>query len=181
MSVNRSWIRLLLILPLTVGYATGVARAHGGGVPQLANAEAGPHLISVWTQPDPIRVGTAHFTVAVSEPPVSGAATVEEAGAPVLGATVELRLKPVSGNGETLVALATHKAAVNKLLYEVDVDLPSAGRWQVVVYVEGPAGSGNTSFEAEVLPPSTFQWWTLLGGLGLVLLTAGWIVVRGKN
>ena len=34
--------------------------AHGGGEPQLTNAVAGPYRVSVWTQPEPMRVQIAN-------------------------------------------------------------------------------------------------------------------------
>jgi hypothetical protein len=182
-----SGLRLLLFLVLTVALPTGVVSAHGGGVEQLANAEAGPYWVSVWTQPDPLRVGTAHITVAVSDPPpTSGAQTADsgrtyrEAGPPVLDATVQVAFKPLEHSGETLIALAAHEDAANKLFYEADVELPETGHWRVDITVEGPAGTGSASFETQVFPPSTFDW-TLVGGLGLVGLVAVLMVQRFWN
>ena len=167
-------IKLFLFLTLIFGYSAGVAWAHGGGVPQLTNAEAGPYQVSVWTQPNPLQAGEAHFTVSVSEPPASDAGE-GRAGSPVLGATIELQLKLAEEpEQQALAVLATHEAAVNKLFYEADVELPEAGQWQVTYSVEGPAGSGSTGFEIEVVSASGVNW-ILFGGLGLVLLAAGWV------
>lgn len=178
-------LRRAVGLALIVTFAgVGVARpawAHGGGVPQLTNAEAGPYRVSAWTLPDPIRVGEMHVSVAISEPPAPG--TVEEGmGDLVLDAQVRVQLEPVAQPGEGLVTFATREEAVNKLFYETDVDLPSEGQWQVNILVEGPAGSGKASFELRVLPASTFNTLRALpplwvaGGVGLALLTAGWLV-----
>ncbi len=161
---------------LIFGYAVYVVQAHGGGVPQLVNAKAGPYRVFVWTQPDPLRVGEAHFTVAVSQPP-NLAATAEETGNPVLDATVKMQVEPVNQTGETLTVLATHDTATNKLFYEADLELPTIGQWRVLVSVEGPAGSGNVEFEIQVSPPPSFNW-ALLGGLALALLAAGWVIQR---
>ncbi len=174
-------IRLLIFLALIFTYATRAAWAHGGGTPRLVNAQAGPYRVSVWTQPDPLRVDEAHFTVAVTEAPALDAAT-EAGGAPVLDAMVELQIKPISGSGKQLVLLATHEAAVNKLFYEADVELPAEGQWQVVISVEGPAGSGQADFVAEVLPSTTYNWWILVGGSVLGFIAAGWVVLKfGTN
>lgn len=173
------WLKLILLLTLMFGYSVRDARAHAGGVPQLSNAEAGPYRISVWTQPDPLRVGRIDIVVAVAEPPAPNAA-VEGAGALVLDAVVKIELKPVGQAGETLTALATHEASTNKLFYEAILELPAEGRWQVNIAVEGTDGSGSAGFEVQALPPLGFNWF-LLGGFGLVLLATGWIIIRSKT
>ncbi len=172
-SVN---VALALFLILIFGYSTYEAQAHGGGVPQLVNAKAGPYRVFVWTQPDPLRVGEAHFTIAVSQPPDVGAAE-GETGNPVLDATIQMQVEPINQTGETLTVLATHDTATNKLFYEADLELPTVGQWRVVVSVEGPDGSGNASFEIEVFPSSSFNW-ALLGGLALTLLATGWVLQK---
>jgi hypothetical protein len=166
-------LRLLIgvFLILVFGFS-GVALAHGGGTPQLANAKIGPYRISVWTEPAPLRVGEAHFSIAVAEPPASDAAQYES-GPPVLGATVELQLQPVAGTGQILTAQATHETAVNKLFYEADIDLPAEGLWEVTISVAGADGSGSVSFEIEVLPSSN-SGWMVFGGIGLAVLVTAW-------
>lgn len=166
---------LLLVVALTAK----IVWAHGGGTPQLTNAEAGPYWVSVWTQPEPLRVGQAHITVAVSEPGDSPGGR-REAGSPILGALVQVEFKPLDRKGETLAAAATHEGAANKIFYEADLDLPATGRWQVAIGVEGPAGAGSASFDTDVSPPSTFNW-TWIGGLGLVVLAGVWLAQRYRG
>ena len=165
-----------LILVLTISPPT--AQAHGGGVSQLTNADAGPYLVSAWTQPDPIRVGDFHITVAVAESTEPGASD-REAGDLVLDATVRVGVDPVSQTGERLVVPATRGNAVNKLFYEADLELPAEGQWRVDILVEGPAGAGDVGFDIEALPPSGLNTllglgWPLWAGLGLVVIAAGW-------
>lgn len=168
-----------LTLALILGIPADVARAHGGGVPQLTNADAGPYWVSVWTQPDPLRVGRSHITVAISEP-TAAEGDRREAGSPVLDAAVQVQFKLLDGAGEALMVAATHEGAANKLFYEADLELPETGQWQVVVTVEGPDGAGSASFETQVAPPRPFDW-TLIGGLGLVALVAVWMVQRYRG
>ena len=170
---------LILRLGLTLEYPLYIAQAHGGGTPQLTNAQAGPYWVSVWTQPTPLRMGAGHFTISVSEPPPSKT-SAQEAGPPILDATVNLQVTLVDSKEEMFVIPATHETAVNKIFYEADIDLPAPGQWQVTVMVSGPAGSGNTRFEIEVLPPSRFNW-ILLAGLGLVLLATSWLIQRSRR
>ena len=177
-SVTRRTVDWLGLAALILLFVARPAQAHGGGVPQLINAEAGPYWVSVWTQPNLIRVGDFHVTVAISEAPKPGAST-REAGDLVLDATVLVQAQPVSQVGETLIAHATRDNAVNKLFYEADLTLPADGQWQVDIQVNGAAGAGNAAFEIEALPPSAFNTlvgfgWPLWAFLGLVLLVAGW-------
>jgi hypothetical protein len=165
-------VGLALILPLTFWVAADTVWAHGGGTPQLVNAQAGPYRVSAWTQPDPIRVGKVHITVAVAEP----ATEQSEADNLVLDATVRVHLQALERGGESLVVLATRENAVNKLFYEADLDLTSEGQWRMTIQVKGPAGAGGASFDVEVLSPSAFnslaRRWPMWGGAGLILLAA---------
>ena len=165
-----------LVLAAIVGLPADVAWAHGGGTPRLTNADVGPYWVSVWTHPDPLRVGKVHLTVAVSEPNTAGGAR-REAGAPVLDATVQVQFKPLDHTGETLIAEATHAGATNKILYEADLELPQIGRWQAEIAVTGPDGSGSALFEAQVSPPASFSW-NWVGGLGVVALAAIWTIQK---
>jgi len=178
MMFSHRLFKFFILMTLVLGYPTSGALAHGGGVPQLTNAKAGPYQVSVWTQPDPLRVGEVHFTVAVSEPGPTG----REAGSPVLDAVVELQLVPPGEkNKPPLRVSATHNEAVNKLFYEADINLPAEGPWQVSTSVKGPSGSGQTNFTVEVLPPSAFNWWIVLGGAAVVITATGWVVVKSSK
>jgi hypothetical protein len=171
---------ILLGLTLLALSGTRPAVAHGGGTPQVTNAEAGPYLVSVWTEPNPIRVGEFHVTVAVLESPAPGS-SARESGDPVLDATVQVRVAPASETGKALIADATRENAVNKLMYEADLDLPSEGQWRVDIQVEGPTGTGSTGFDIEAAPPAVFSaagWlpWPVWAGLSLVLVAVVWSV-----
>ena len=161
----RQMIRILALITLSLEWVW----AHGGGTLQLTNAEVGPYRVSVWSLPDPMRVGDGHFTVAVSKPPTSGSDS-GEAGTPVFDAKVELQLTPVEIDGQTYVVPATHESAVNKFFYEGDVDLPTAGLWRVAVSVEG---KGKASFEVQVLPPAGINWLLWIGLAVCVAAVAG--------
>ncbi len=142
--------------------------AHGGGVSQLANEPAGPSRVFVWTQPDPPQVGDFHLSLALAEPPAPGADELES-GPPIIDATINVELRPLSASAQPVVAEATHKDAANKLFYEADMDFPAPGKWEVVIIVDGPDGPGQTSFELEVESNSGTNW-GVIGAVGAILL-----------
>ena len=87
-------------------------------------------------------------------------------------AEVLLRGQPPEGQPPLQVALAPAAGMVAGY-YEADVELATAGRWQVQVVVSGPAGGGQAAFELEVraarrVPP--LVW----GALGLLVVLGGW-------
>ena len=87
-------VLFLFLLIAGLSWTTGVV-AHGTGAPQVINADSGPYLVSVWTEPDPARVGELHVTVGVAEP---------ETQEVVVDAQVEVALAPLGG--ETAVVLS---------------------------------------------------------------------------
>lgn len=141
--------------------------AHGGGVSQLAAEPVGPYELFAWTSPDPARAGTVHVTVALAEP-----ATDE----PVLNAGVQVQMLPLAVDGEArpVSAQATHAAAANKVTYETDLQVPAAGRWQVVIAVKTAQGDGHAAFPLDVKPAAAINW-LLVGGVGAGLVAAAWL------
>lgn len=135
--------------------------AHGGGTPQLTNEDIGPYWVSVWTSPDPVREGQMHVTVSVAEP---GAEAGQQAGSPVLGASVEVTVTPRAGGFADATVQATNEQSANKLFYEADVLVPAAGDWQVQIDVQGSEGSGEAQFDLLVLPAEGIDW-LLVGGV----------------
>lgn len=146
----------------------GAARAHGGGTLQVSNEDIGPYWVSVWTSPDPVREGQMHITVSVAEP---GAVEGEQAGAPILGAKVDISLTPRAGGFADIHARATNEQSANKLFYEADLAVPASGDWQVQVDVQGPAGEGQVGFNIAVLPAQSTDW-LLVGGVAFLGISA---------
>jgi hypothetical protein len=161
----RFLIRILLAA-LIISWRIPTSEAHGGGTPRLQNAELGAYWVSAWTQPEPLRTGQVHITLALSEPPPPGS-NQQEAGAPVLNVPLELHFQPLDQRGEVVIAYASHEQAINKLFYEADSVLPRAGRWEVIIQAPNPDGSpAIASFQVEVLPPPLIDVrWLLAGGI----------------
>ena len=170
---GRAGVLLLLLLATLAG---SPARAHGDGTPQLVNAAAGPYWMSVWTSPEPARVGPVHFTVSVAEPGEG-----RQAGPPVLGAAVRLTLSGPRQE-DALKAVASNEQSANRLLYETDVVVPREGRWAVMIDVAGPDGSGQVRFDLRVESSQGINWF-LIGGVGLVAVAALFLVrsIRGPS
>jgi hypothetical protein len=80
--VNAAVLTTLVLI--VAAAAPGHAFANGG-TPRLNKTTAGPHLVSVWTAPDPPRVGRLDVSVAVmrpstGEPALDAAARVSAVG-----------------------------------------------------------------------------------------------------
>lgn len=147
-------------------------RAHGIGLPQVINVANGPYLVSVWTDPDPLREDETHLVVAVMDPATR---------APLVSdITVSVELQ-ANATGETVQATAHSDNSVNQLLYVVEFNnLVSAGTWQATIIVDGPWGSAaDVAFPLEVTPARGFNWmWLGLGGLGVAVVV--WLALSGR-
>jgi hypothetical protein len=152
---------------LVMAGAAPVALAHGGGTPQLVAEPAGRYEIFTWTNPEPARVGTFHVTVALVEP-----ATDQ----PILNAGVLVHAVPAGAGTANLpiAAPATHENATIKTYYETDLELPTAGPWQVTVAYTGTNGvdTGSASFPVEV-QEAGINWGRIALGIVLVILAGG--------
>jgi hypothetical protein len=135
----------LAVLLVALAVPTGRAAAHGGGTPRLVNVPAGPYQLSAWTQPDPIRTGDLHVTVAVTAP---------ESGAPVLAARVEVAVIHPGASDDPSFVEAIRGITPNKLLHDVDLEIPAAGDYGIALRVTGPAGTGRAGFNLSILPPA---------------------------
>lgn len=168
-------IFILIMLPL-LSVGIGQAAAHGIGTPQKLNMPNGLYLLSIWTDPDPLRVDETHVTVAVMEP---------ETQAPIVdGVQVLVQLQSPSDPTVMQTAVASADNSANRLLYTaIFNDLPEPGLWQGVVAVVGPDGPGeDIPFSIEILPPQPFNW-LRLGMISLTVLVFGWFVwsARGQR
>ncbi len=135
---------------LLVVLAASSARGDGGTL--RLSERAGPYRVSVFTSPEPLRVGPADVSVLVQD---------AGSGAPIADAVVRLTLSPADREGATLTSTATAEQAVNKLLRAAAVDLPAAGPWRIEVEVEGPGGPahcGVAVMVAEPLPRWRQMW-----------------------
>jgi hypothetical protein len=143
--------------------------AHGGGTPRLTGEVAGPYRVFVWTQPEPLRIGEVHFSIAVVKAEVENAQTAAGLDEPVTNATVRVHLQPVMQKGALFTAVALLQEQLGSYYYEADATLPTEGEWRFTIEVSGNMGSGSTAFVGEVFAARTINW-TLLLAAGVLLL-----------
>lgn len=148
--------------------------AHGIGSPQKINVPSGPYLLSIWTDPDPLRVDDTHVTVAVMEP--------ETRQPIVVDVEVSVQLQSPGDPAVTQTAVAKADNSTNRLLYTAIFNaLPESGRWQGVVSVVGTDGPGeDVAFSLEILPPQPINW-LRYGIFGLASLLFGWFAWSSRK
>ena len=61
---------VLLLVLVSTGRSV---HAHGGGTPRLTAEPVGPYSLFAWTEPEPMRAGDVHVTLAVTTPPPADA------------------------------------------------------------------------------------------------------------
>lgn len=147
----------------SLALVTNTVFAHAGGTLQLAGQKAGPYLVTVWTSPPDARTNTPlHVTVGVAD------AETDEI---ILDAQIVVQITPLDTSGVPLSGEATIAQSVSQLLYETaDFPLTQNGRYRVDVQVNSTKGSGEASFELQILPPLNTNWLTYgLIGLGVIV------------
>ena len=165
--------RLTLVVGLLLLFlaASGsLATAHGIGKPQVINVENGPYLLSVWTDPDPLRIDQTHIVVAVMDP---------DTRAPLVeNIDLSIRMEIPGDPDSAIIASAESDNSVSQLLYVVQFnDLPSAGQWEATVMVDGRRGfADEVSFPLEVTLTPLVNW-VKIGIGGLVAVAVSWLAL----
>lgn len=118
------------------------ARADGGTVRLLERT--GPFVITVFSAPEPVRVGGADLSVLVQD---------QRTGAPVLDARVAVEAHPPGGSGGPPLRLeATRAQATNKLLYAAALAPAEPGPWTLAVTVQRGADHATVRCPLPVAP-----------------------------
>jgi hypothetical protein len=152
-----------------------LARAHGIGTPRLLNEPAGPYLLSIWTDPDPLRTDETHVVVAVTDP-----ATREPI---VEGVEVTVTLTSLADPAVTHTAVAGPDS-VNRLLFAAEFTEGLApGVWTVAVQVAGAQGEAPAvTFDVDIEPARGFNWlWIGVGGLAAIVVAWVAMSLRPRN
>jgi len=157
---------LILILALAMFFSlAALARAHGGGAPQLVNEPLGPYWLSAWTYPDPPQVGELHVTAALAR---------SDTGEPVTEPVITVYARGVSKN-DVIEAVMGHDDAATPYFYNADFDVPYAGEWTIELVVQDGDWEGRASFPLAIQPaPINKNLIRLAAFLTLVFLAMGW-------
>jgi hypothetical protein len=155
---GRAWLRRTLLLVVALLAQVVTIHAHGGRV-QLHQA-VGPFVVTVFTEPTPLRVGPVDISVLVQE---------REDGQPVLDGEVSVWLR--REDGRTVGGPATRAVAHHKLLYCTVVHLPEAGSWvlEVIVMQGQDAASVRGQVAAAAPRPFVLAYWRSLSLLPIIL------------
>jgi hypothetical protein len=116
-----------------------------------------------------LQAGEAHLSIAVGEAESDNLVT-----------DVDVRVEATSVQDESVHIAAV--ATPDGPFYDVDLELDRTGPWIMMVQVEGPLGSGQTSFETTVESGAAFDW-RLAGGAAFVLAVGGltWAGARRRQ
>ena len=159
------YLILVWVMATTAVGITAVmpAFAHGGGLIHVAGEPAGDYRVTVWVAPNEVEAGkTLHFTVAVVE---------SENNDMILDADVGIDVFAAGSTTPVLSGPATTEQSVNKLFYEADFpQAPESGVYTVVTTVNGRLGTGDVSFDFEILPAKPTINWLVIGIGGLVVV-----------
>lgn len=139
------------------------AEAHGLGKQRLQQVEAGPFLISAWTDPLTNRSEEdLHVTVAV-----------EDNDGLVLEADVDIIATYMKDDDRKINVAATHENSANKLQYEARLNPDKTGTWQIKIIVSNAQGTGQAAFELPIEAKETNIPWVSIGigiaGIGLIM------------
>ncbi len=156
MRAKMALLATALLAALNFGF---VVRAQEGA-PHLDNAPLGPYRISVWTEPQPARVGALHVRATLTSTERDEGVTAPEI---------------------TAYARALHtdvfeqKMTPDASFYTADFDIPYAGPWTIELRVRDGDGADSVSFPLEVQPaPIDKNMIRLAAFLTLAFLGVGW-------
>lgn len=144
---------IALLAVLGCGLHVAPARADGGLV--RASGEQDGLLVTLFTSPTPLRVGSADVSVLVQDAHTRDA---------LLDAVVEVRLEPPGGGDALVTTRLDHASATNKLLQAATLALAEPGRFRLVATARRGPASAVTGAEVEVAEqlPALLALWPLL-------------------
>jgi len=160
--MNRRLLRLLL--SSVIFFSLMVIVLADDGPPRLENEPLGPYRLSVWTRPNPARVGELH---------VSATLTRSDSDAMATAPIVKVYARGVSKHDVIETTMRRDEDAVPR--YHATLNVPYAGAWVIELVVMEGDWEGRASFPLEVQPaPIDKNLIRLAAFLTLVFLLTGW-------
>jgi hypothetical protein len=137
------------------------AWGHHGGEVRLMQ-KAGPFLITVFSDPTPLRAGPVDISVMVQD---------GDGGRPILEAEVTAQLQEQGTDRLPIIIQATRQNSTNKLLYAALVNLPAPGLWKLQVAVQYQAQAANVACMVTAAPPRAIPhfWWLCVALLSVAI------------
>lgn len=171
--MSRFSARFFLALLLSMG---GHSLWADGGKVQLQK-QAGPFLITLFSDPSEVRVGRVDLSVLCQK---------NDDKSTLLDAKVFLHLtKPGGAEIVEFTLPASHEAATNKTLYAAHLDLPTSGKWKVKVDVRRGSDEASVTGDLNVLPKQpvlvTYWPWFVLVPLIALLFAINRRLRRGRE
>ncbi|TVP47092.1 MAG: hypothetical protein EA350_06000 [Gemmatimonadales bacterium] len=145
-----------------------------GGTLRLANVPMGAYLVSVFTDPTPVRPDSLDVSVLV----------VNRTGGEVVdGLDVRVRTRHLGGAVADDERRATREQADDPRYYAAKFGLGAEGEWEIRVVVEGPEGSGDAGFQVRARDRGLLGHPLVLVVLALLplVLVGGWIVLQSNG
>jgi hypothetical protein len=143
--VQSKWTSIGLLAGLVLGAVPSSAGADGGTV-RYSGRQA-DRLVTVFTDPTPLRTGLVDVSVLVQD------ASSDQV---ITDLPIIVYAEPIDHSKQRTTVTATVEAATNKLLRAVRLDLATPGRWHLEVDVDGTGQKLPIEFDVEVaegLPP----------------------------
>jgi hypothetical protein len=137
--VQAKWTLIGLLAGLVLGVGPSVAAADGGTV-RYSGRQA-DRLVTVFTDPTPLRTGLVDVSVLVQD---------ANSGQALADVPIIISAEPIDHSQQPITVGATVEAATNKLLRAAQFDLASPGRWHLEVDVDGSGQELPIEFDVEV-------------------------------
>jgi hypothetical protein len=167
-------VAVLLAWPVSWPVVGATEALANGGTLRLANVPMGAYLVSVFTDPTPVRPDSLDVSVLV----------VNRAGGEVVeGLDVRVRTRHLAGAVAEDERAATREQADDPRYYAAKFGLGAEGAWEIRVLVEGPEGAGDAGFEVTARDRGLLGNPLVLVILALLplALVGGWIVLQSND
>lgn len=156
-----------LLLAIALFFLVVTPAFADGGTPVASALTAGPYDLTVYSDTVPLKVGVTDMSVLVLK---KGTTEV------VNGATVTITAEQ-SGQ-PTVTAEATRELATNKLFYASNLQLPTSGRWNFTIRVQGPDGEGTATFSADAQRYAGPIDYAIYGTIVVVIVGIAFLIFR---